>query len=54
MKVKFYNAWKGNPTWAINFLDIYLILKGCPSFDIIIFNFTFSLEWGKWTRKMGR
>lgn len=54
MKLNFYNIWKGNPTWHFTLVDAFVVLKGCPSLDITILNLTISLEWGKWTKKLGR
>lgn len=51
MNIQFYNMWKGNPTWSFTLIDIFIVLKGCQSFDITLFNFTISFEWGKWIKK---
>lgn len=50
MKIRFYNVWKGNPTWHFTLIDAFVVFKECPSLDFTLFNFTLSLEWGKWTK----
>lgn len=51
MKIRFYNMWRGNPTWSFALIDINITLKECPFFQLELFNLILDIEWGKWTKE---